>query len=84
MLAEAAAAPPQGVALRRQRPVRVEPGMDEQQAVIVGIGGAAQLGHQLAHGRAALCMAARRPLVQRVMASAPSRQWMMPSAGSPP
>jgi len=30
------------------------------------------------------CMAARRLLVQRVIAMAPSRQWMMPCAGSPP
>ena len=42
-LGEAASAPPQRVALRRKRPVGVEPGMDEQESAVVGVGGATNL-----------------------------------------
>src|SRR5262245_28368037 len=40
-LREAGAAPPEAVALGRERPLRIQAGMDEEQALVVGIGGAA-------------------------------------------
>src|SRR5438477_8766701 len=45
-LGEAAGAPPQRVALRRERTVGIEAGMDEQQGAVVGVGGAAQRADQ--------------------------------------
>src|SRR5215468_9260339 len=59
-LGEAAGAPPQRVALRRERPVGVEAGVDEEERAVIGIGGAAQRAHQRVmagdglHGRAQL------------------------------
>ncbi len=56
---EAGAAPPQSVALGVERPVGIDPGMHEQQAVIVGVGGAAQLRHQLVMARPRLHLGAQ-------------------------
>ena len=45
-LHETVVAPPQAVALRRQRPVGIDAGMDEQQRAVIGVGGAAQRAQQ--------------------------------------